>query len=1278
MPEHPDPKIWAHPFKTARTSRAPAIPPRAGAPYAELAVTTNFTFLTGASHPEEFVERAAELGYAAAAIADTNTLAGVVRAHVAAKAAGVPLAVGCRLVLTESDNLTMLVYPTSREAYANLCRLLTVGKRRAEKGKCRLSLHDVVGFSAGLLCVVEPPRVIDDRCVETLEGLRRVFDDDRISIAASRLYTHEDTTRLRMLRDLAAHVRIPLVATNACLYHDPSRRALQDVVTCIREGCTIERAGLRLEPSAERHLKTPEEMARLFAECPGACARAAEVALRAASFSLDEIRYEYPVEDCPEGVTPMAHLRNLAWSGAREKYGDTVPQKVARALEHELGMIEELGYEAYFLTCYEIVQFARSQGILCQGRGGAANSAVCYCLGVTPVDPMQFDLLFERFVSRERNEPPDIDIDFEHERREEVIQHIYAKYGRSRAALTAEVISYRARSAVRDVGKAMGLSLDRVDLLARNLDRWSDGPEDERVREIGLDPRDATVRRVIDLTGQLIGFPRHLSQHVGGFVITRTDLCDLVPIENAAMADRTVIEWDKDDIDAMGMLKVDVLGLGMLSCVRRGLELLGRDGETERRRDEVKRRSDGACEDISGSGGMAERDGVDAGGLPSNRRNAAGGAVRADDADASRGGVDPLEHRRGFRSREPGGSPEVSAHRARLAQRAEHADRAGVVTRENAGNIRAIRARRGDGPRPAGPHPKSREGDDQPLTPAPTTTPSLHLSVSSSLYSTYCAIASSPTDSAVYTMLSRADTIGVFQIESRAQMTMLPRMKPRVFYDLVIEVAIVRPGPIQGKMVHPYLRRRAGEESFSFPSADVERVLGRTLGVPLFQEQAMQLAIVAAGFTPDEADRLRRAMASWKRKGDEIYRFGKKIVDGMTERGYPREFAERCFEQIKGFSEYGFPESHAAAFAILVYVSAWLKRHHPATYAAALVNSQPMGFYAPAQIIRDAQEHGVEVREVDVGSSDWDCSLERHGGSEPRAQARGPRPTGASAPDHPDDHPSTWGHAGPALRLGTRLVKGLREDEGRRIAGAVRAHGPFASIEDLWRVSACAARSLRCLAQADAFRSMGLSRREALWAVRGLKEVEGGLFGRGGDGGQSEPRSEDRGQGSETERRRDGETKCSEARVVLPPAPDSEQTLRDYASVGLTLRRHPVSFVRARLAAAGAIPARELADAERSPQGRFVRVAGLALVRQRPATASGIVFITIEDESGVANLIVRPRTFERYRKAARLSACMLAEGRVERQGQVVHIQVDRLASLDGWLEGLSARSRDFH
>jgi len=1309
VPEHPDPKARAHPFRVARAACPPvaAGPARSGMPYAELSVTTNFTFLTGASHPEEFVERAAELGHAAAAISDTNTLAGVVRAHVAAKEAGMPLAVGCRLVFTESDGCTMLVYPTSREAHANLCRLLTVGKRRAAKGRCRLSLHDVVGFSAGLLCVVEPARVIDDRCIETLEGLRRVFDDDRISLAASRLYTHEDTTRLRMLRDLAAHVHIPLVATNACLYHDPSRRALQDVVTCIREGCTIDRAGMRLEPSAERHLKAPEEMARLFADCPGACERAAEVALRASAFSLDEIRYEYPVEDCPEGVTPMEHLRDLAWSGAWEKYGEAVPQKVVRSLEHELGLIEELGYEAYFLTCYEIVQFARSRGILCQGRGGAANSAVCYCIGVTPVDPARFELLFERFVSRERNEPPDIDIDFEHERREEVIQHIYAKYGRSRAALTAEVITYRARSAVRDVGKAMGLSLDRVDLLAKNLDRWSDGPADERVREIGLDPRDATTRRVIELTGELIGFPRHLSQHVGGFVITRTDLCGLVPIENAAMPDRTVIEWDKDDIDAMGMLKVDVLGLGMLSAVGRAIALLGRDGETERRRDEVGkarrtaiersrsaaerdeetqrrrdevgRQVDGACEDISGSRSVAEGDGVGAGRLPGDRCDAAGRAVRADDADAPRGGVGPLEHRRGVRAPESGGSSEVPAHRARIAQRAGHADRAGVITREDAGDIYAIRAHRGDGPRPASPHPKSRKRDDQPLTPTPTTTPSLRLSVSPSLHNTYYTIASSPTDPSIYTMLSRADTIGVFQIESRAQMTMLPRMKPREFYDLVIEVAIVRPGPIQGKMVHPYLRRRAGEEAFSFPSVEVERVLGRTLGVPLFQEQAMQLAIVAAGFTPDEADNLRRAMASWKRKGDEIYRFGRKIIDGMIERGYSREFAERCFEQIKGFSEYGFPESHAAAFAILVYVSAWLKRYHPAAFAAALVNSQPMGFYAPAQLVRDAQEHGVEVRGVDVGWSGWDCSLEqRHEGTEARRHGgnRADRASDRAASRVADDAPSTWGHGGPALRLGMRLVKGMREDDAHRIADAVRERGPFDSIEDLWRVSGCSARSLRCLAQADAFGSMGVSRREALWAVRGLKEVEGGLFDRG-----TEARRHEGTEGGEEGNRADRASDRTGTRgecVVLPPAPEHEQTLRDYASVGLTLRRHPVSFVRERLAERGAIPARELADAGRSPQGRFVRVAGLALVRQRPATASGIVFITIEDESGVANLIVRPRTFERYRKAARLSACILAEGRVERQGQVVHIQTNRLHSLDGWLAGLSARSRDFH
>jgi error-prone DNA polymerase len=812
-------------------------------------------------------------------------------------------------------------------------------------------------------------------------------------------------------------------------------------------------------------------MARLFDDCPKAVTRTLEIARRAAAFSLDELRYQYPQEICPPGKSPIAHLRELTWHGAREHYPDGIPQPVRDRLEHELELIEELDYARYFLTVHDLVLFARSRGILCQGRGAAANSAVCYCLGVTAVDPDRIDLLFERFVSRERNEPPDIDIDFEHERREEVIQYIYRKYGRDRAALTAEVITYRGRSAVREVGKALGLSLDCVDRLSKSLDWWDfDALNLDRLREMGFNPADPTIQQLFCLLRELVGFPRHLSQHVGGFVITRDALSELVPIENAAMPDRTVIEWDKDDIDAMGMLKVDVLGLGMLTCIRKAFALVNDRGDSD-----------------------------------------------------------------------------------------------------------------------------------------------IHLSLSTV----------PPEDPVVYDMICAADTIGVFQIESRAQMSMLPRLRPRCFYDLVIEVAIVRPGPIQGDMVHPYLRRRNGEEPVSFPDEAVREVLGKTLGVPLFQEQAMRLAIVAAGFTPDEADQLRRAMAAWRRKGDRMAYFGRRLIEGMTERGYPREFAERCFRQIQGFSEYGFPESHAASFALLVYVSSWLKKYHPAAFAAALINSQPMGFYAPAQIVRDARDHGVEVRPVDVNRSAWDCTLE-----------------GTPA----------------ALRLGMRLVRSLREDEAQMVAEAVRTNGPFRSIEVLWRRSGVRVTALRALAAADAFGSMGLDRQQALWRVRALCEERMPLF----DGEM--PNDEEKEEESET----------------LPWITEPRKVIQDYAATGLSLKAHPVSFIREDLERCGAVPAVELADTGKWPHGSRVAVGGVVLVRQRPGTASGIVFMTIEDETGVANLIVRPQIYQRDRVAARGGVVILARGKVERQGEVVHVLVDAIESAEPAMSALAARSRDFH
>jgi len=1056
MPEHPEPKVRPHPWTCASTGKKD---PGSFCPYADLHVTSNFSFLRGASHPEELVERAAALGHEAVAITDVNSLAGIVRAHVAAKEAGLRLVVGCRLTL----DFSVLVYPTDRAAYGRLCRLLTLGKRRATKGECDLSLHDLVEHHEGLLAVVVPPVDLDGDFVETLAGMRRVFDDDRLSIATSCLYGPDDGERMRQLVALSEHTRIPLAATNDVHYHVPQRRVLQDVLTSIRLGCTVAGAGLNLFPNAERYLKAGSEMTRLFAECPGAVDRTVRIARRAA-FNLDELRYQYPQETCPPGRSPIRHLGELTLQGARHRYPNGVPEKIRDRIAHEMRLIDELEYARYFLTVHDLVRFARGRGILCQGRGAAANSAVCYCLGVTAVDPDRIDMLFERFVSRERNEPPDIDIDFEHERREEVIQYIYRKYGRDRAALTAVVVSYRGRSAVREIGRSLGLSLDCVDRLAGSLDWWDyDNIKQDRLRELGLDPHDPTIERLFQLLREMLGFPRHLSQHVGGFVITKDPLCELVPIENAAMPDRTVIEWDKDDIDAMGMLKVDVLGLGMLTCIRKSFELI---------------------------------------------------------------------------------------------------------------NLNELEAK--------------------PI----------------SLYSVPAE------DPAVYDMICAADTVGVFQIESRAQMAMLPRLRPRCFYDLVIEVAIVRPGPIQGNMVHPYLRRRNGEEPVSYPSEDVRDVLGRTLGIPLFQEQAMKLAIVAAGFTPDEADQLRRAMAAWRRRGDRMQRFGARLVKGMIDRGYPREFAERCFEQIKGFSEYGFPESHAASFALLVYVSAWLKCRHPAVFAAALINSQPMGFYAPAQIVRDAREHGVEVRAVDVGVSRWECTLEEAG----------------------------------SLRLGMRLVRGLREDDAALVVGAVERNGPFHSIQGLWRASGARVSTLRRLASADAFRSMGLDRQAALWEIRALSDEELPLF---------EHASHDRD-------------------ATLPEISEPRKVIQDYVATGLSLKAHPVSFCRTELAARGAVPARELADTRTWPHGSQTAVAGIVLVRQRPGTASGIVFMTLEDETGTANLIVRPHIYRRDRRVARHGVVVLARGTVERQGDVVHLLVHSLEDAQGALAPIAARSRDFH
>ncbi|MBI1778749.1 MAG: error-prone DNA polymerase [Proteobacteria bacterium] len=1027
--------------------------------YIELQVTSNYSFLEGASHPGELVRQAAAIGHAGAALADRNTLAGVVRAHVAAKETGSRFLVGARLV--PMDGPSLVCFPTDRAAYGRLCRLITLGRRRAPKGECHFTLSEVMGHGEGQVFLALPPDRPEEDFAAWLQDFARRFSGS-CYLAAPYRYDGTDARRLRRLSDLAAAAGAPLVATNDVHYHLPERRPLQDVLTCIRAGTTIAAAGRRLAANAERHLKPAEEMARLFHGHGEAVLRTLEIAQRC-RFSLDELRYEYPEEITGEGRSPQAELQHQTWTGAARRYPEGVPEAVRRTLIRELALIEDLSYAPYFLTVFDIVRYARSKDILCQGRGSAANSAVCYVLGITAVDPSAHSLLFERFVSAARNEPPDIDVDFEHERREEVIQYVYGKYGRERAGIAATVIAYRSRSAVRDVGKALGLSEDTVGALAGSLWGWgAEGVDEARVREIGLDPADRTLRLALDLARELIGFPRHLSQHVGGFVISRGPLSELVPIANAAMAERTNVEWDKDDLDALGILKIDVLALGMLTCIRKAFQL--------------------------------------------------------------------IEQHKGQRF-----------------------DMAGVP-----------------------------EGDP-----------------------------------AVYDMLCRGDSLGVFQVESRAQMSMLPRLKPRTLYDLVIEVAIVRPGPIQGDMVHPYLRRRNGEETVSYPSRELARVLGKTLGVPLFQEQAMQIAIVAAGFTPTAADELRRAMATFRRNGD-IHRFRTKLIEGMVAKGYERDFAARCFRQIEGFGTYGFPESHAISFALLVYVSSWLKCHHPEVFACALLNAQQMGFYAPAQIVRDAAEHGVEVRPVDVNASHWDCTLE------PAAEGEEGQPR-------------------LALRLGFRQVQGARAEDIKRLV-EFRGTG-YGSPRALWLRAGLSPAALESLARADAFRSQGLGRREALWAVKDLGAEPLPLFAEAETAGpvQNEPL------------------------VRLPSMPIGEEVVEDYASLRLSLKRHPVALLRDGLGRDGLLPAQGLAELA---SGRWIKVAGLVLVRQRPGSANGIVFITLEDETGVANLVVYPDIFERYRRAILGARLLAAWGSIDRQGMVIHVKARRFVDLSQRLDQL--------
>jgi len=1033
--------------------------------YVELVTSSNFSFLRGASHPGELVLQAAALGLGGIGIADRNSFAGVVRGHIAARdvwknSPSFRYLVGVRLVFIDG-NPDIVAYPTDRAAYGRLCALLTTGNRRAPKGECHLRFDDLASFSDGQLFIVSPQRYrpADEETVQRLA----VIAPGRVWFGARYEYRGKDRATLNWIKFVADRCGVPMLANNDVLLHHYDRKPLHDVVTCIREHLTIFEAGRRLLQNSEQHLKPERDMQWLFADHSAALAETERFA-SLITFSLDELKYNYPEETIGNGESAQETLDRLSWAGAVRRYPEGVPDRVRQGLEHELQLIGQMNYASYFLTVHDLVRFAREErGILCQGRGSAANSVVCFCLGVTEVDPMLVDLLFERFVSTERDEPPDIDVDFEHERREEVMQYLYRKYGRHRCALTATVTTYRAKGAIREVAKVFGLSDDVIQRLNGMSWGWNDtGITPERLRENGFDPDDVTLLHVMSIVGELMGFPRHLGQHVGGFVITRDRLDSLVPIMNAAMAERTTIEWDKDDIDALGILKVDVLALGMLSCIRRAFDLL-----------------------------------------------------------------------------------------------------------------------------------HTHYGQDLTLASVPSEDPR------------------------TYAMIQRADTIGVFQIESPAQMSMLPRLKPSKFYDLIIEVAIVRPGPIQGGMVHPYLKRRLGLEPVSYPSAELEAVLKKTYGVPLFQEQAMKIAIVGAGFSPGAADQLRRSMATFKRTGG-VGKFKTDFIEGMLKNGYERDFAEACFKQIEGFGSYGFPESHAASFALLVYVSCWLKCHYPDAFACALLNSQPMGFYAPSQIVRDAQEHGVEVRNVDINHSDLVSVLE----------------PGTAGTDRVwQQHSSMRGDilSTNAVRLGLGFVKGLSDDEANLVV-ARRGRG-YDSVRDLWLRTGLKQATLELLADADAFGSLGLSRRDARWAVGGL---------RGGDGAENLPLFAAAGRPSQQ----------PDLDADLPPMPPGEQVIHDYRTLSLSLKAHPVSFLRQTLAARRIVTAASLRDV---PAGRVVTTAGVVLVRQRPGTASGVIFASLEDETGLANIIVWPKVFEANRAVVLGSRLMAVRGKVQKEGIVVHL-----------------------
>ncbi|WP_434063661.1 error-prone DNA polymerase [Ochrobactrum quorumnocens] len=1046
--------------------------------YYEMAATSNFSFLSGASHPQELVEQAYALGLSGIGIADRNTLAGVVRAHAAWKSfrdtCSFRLFIGCRLTFIDGTP-EMVVYPRDRSAYGQLCRLLTEGKTRAAiKGECHLLWADLQFRARQFQIAVFPSENPGLEFSTRLAGIATAAPGC-VWLALAMPHQGQDGRRAEQTARIAAETGVPLLATNDVLYHHPDRRALQDVLTATRHHTSVFAAGRLLEKNAERHLKPTHEMVRLFRNYPQAIDATSDFTTPI-TFQLDELSYDYPDEPVPPGKTPQQHLHDLAWEGAARHYGaDTIPEKVKGLINKELALIEQLNYAAYFLTVNDIVQYARSKKILCQGRGSAANSVVCFCLGVTGVDPTEVDLLFERFISAERKEPPDIDVDFEHERREEVMQYVYERYSTDRAAIVATVISYRSRSAIRDVGKALGLTEDVTGALANTVWGISGGGIDKQhIRQAGLDPDNPIIRRAVELALELIGFPRHLSQHVGGFVLTRDRLDETVPIGPAAMDKRSFIEWDKDDIDEVGLMKVDVLSLGMLTCIRKAFDL-------------------------------------------------------------------------------------IHTHK-----------------------------------------PQHYDGKKLTLATLPRE------------------------DKAVYDMLCKGDSLGVFQVESRAQMNMLPRLRPRTFYDLVIEVAIVRPGPIQGDMVHPYLRRRNGLEPVIYPSPSPEHgkpnelrnILEKTKGVPLFQEQAMRIAIEAAKFTPDEANQLRRAMATFRKMGT-IHTMQEKMIDGMVNRGYDRTFSENCFNQIKGFGEYGFPESHAASFAHLVYISAWLKCHHPEVFAAALLNSQPMGFYAPAQIVRDAREHGVTVLPVDVNLSQWDNILE----------------------DTLDIRP--------ALRLGFRQIDGLSENAAKLlIAGR---HESYRTIEDMHRRLRIDRRAFTLLADADAFGSLDIDRRAALWAVRRLPNDETLPLFRAAETSEL----------------------AEEPKAHLPAMAASEHVIADYETTRFSLKGHPLQYLREGLAATGVSTCHAVQE---GGNGHRMKVAGIVTVRQRPGSAKGVVFLTIEDETGIANIVVWPKIMKAFRREVMGARLIRIEGHVQRSPEgVVHLVAAKLEDHSNALIDLSGR-----